>query len=199
MIASEAAYAAITKNDFSQSENTEKVLSSKAIELVDYEANMKSSWVWQELNQVRNVRPSFHSPLGLYGGVLYSGIDTLLLKGRTPWTFKHGDPDYKMLKPAKESQPIEYPKADGIISFDLLENVSRTGTFHEEDQPIHLKLQRGPNEQLEHNLKVFGGPEQKFCPGKQHFLSPSFLFVNDGDLLHLLSYKRYLNSQIHLI
>ncbi|KAJ3417178.1 hypothetical protein HDV05_006384 [Chytridiales sp. JEL 0842] len=153
MLAAEATYKAVT------SEST-----SGPIVLESYEKAFRESWAYDELWAVRNVRPSFHSPLGVYGGLLYSGFETLISKGRVPWTFKHPHPDHATLKPIKDVKPIEYPKPDGVISFELLENVSRTGTGHEEDQPIHLRLQRGPKEQLETNYAVYGGPEQKFCP-----------------------------------
>ncbi|KNC97740.1 uncharacterized protein SPPG_06742 [Spizellomyces punctatus DAOM BR117] len=152
MLAADAAYDAL-------SAETEGPITLDA-----YESNIKNSWVYKELWEVRNVRPAFHNPLGLFGGIAYAGLDTLLLKGRVPWTFKHPEPDYATLKPLKDVKPIEYPKPDGVISFDLLENVSRTGTNHEENQPVHLRLQRGPKEQLETNYAVYGGPEQKFCP-----------------------------------
>ncbi|KAJ3023924.1 hypothetical protein HKX48_009132 [Thoreauomyces humboldtii] len=134
------------------------------ITLDSYETNIQNSWVYKELKEVRNVRPSFHNPLGMWGGIAWSGLDTLILKGRVPWTFKHPKPDYATLKPLKDVTPIEYPRPDGEISFELLENVSRTGTNHEENQPSHLRLQRGQKEQIERNYPVFGGPEQKFCP-----------------------------------
>ncbi|KAI8809188.1 hypothetical protein BJ742DRAFT_771322 [Cladochytrium replicatum] len=155
MLAGEAAFKALTNED---------APSTGPIEISEYEKNLKSSWVWKELWEVRNVRPSWHTPLGLYGGIAYSGLDTLFLKGRVPWTFKHPGPDHASLSPLSNVKPIEYPKPDGIVSFELLENVSRTGTNHTEDQPVHLRLQRGQGEQLERNLAVFGGPEQKFCP-----------------------------------
>ncbi|KAJ3293272.1 hypothetical protein HK104_004614 [Borealophlyctis nickersoniae] len=154
MLAAEAAYDALAKAEES----------SGPVVLDSYEKTLKESWVNKELYQVRNIRPSFHSPLGLYGGVIYSGLDTMLLKGRVPWTFKHPKPDHASTKPLKDCKPIEYPKPDGVISFDLLENVSRTGTSHGENEPIHLRLQRGPKDQLETNYPVYGGPEQKFCP-----------------------------------
>jgi len=153
ILAAEAAFDAVTKENISGS-----------ITLDKYEESIKKSWIWEELTEVRNVRPSFHNPLGLYGGVAYSGLDTLFFKGKTPWTFKHGPPDYASLKPANKCKQIEYPKADGIISFELLENVSRTGTYHEEDQPVHLQLKNGSIPQLTHNLPIYAGPEQKFCP-----------------------------------
>lgn len=152
MLAAEAAFESISKN------------AKGPIILENYEESMKKSWIYEELKEIRNVRPSFHTPLGLYAGAIYSGIDTLIVKGRTPWTLKHGKPDHMTLKPANKCTPIDYPKADGIISFELLDNVSRTGTYHEEDQPIHLKLKNGPGPQLEHNYPIYAGPEQKFCP-----------------------------------
>ena len=63
-----------------------------------------------------------------------------------------------------DSHKIEYPKPDGKISFELLDNLSRSGTNHEHDQPVHLTL-KDPNVPVERNLKVFDGPENRFCPG----------------------------------
>ncbi|KAJ1556844.1 hypothetical protein HK096_010482, partial [Nowakowskiella sp. JEL0078] len=154
MLAAEAAYKSILQTNSEQ----------ESITIDSYEESLKNSWVWNELWQVRNIRPSFHSPLGLYGGLAYSGLDTLFLKGRVPWTFKHGLPDHLSLTPVAKASPIKYPKADGVISFDLLESVSRTGTNHEENQPSHLRLKRGADEQIKNNFVVFDGPEQKFCP-----------------------------------
>lgn len=131
----------------------------------DFEQDFKASWAGQELWKVRNIRPAFHRFGGLWGGLTYAGIDSFILRGREPWTFTHGSvPDHATLKPADKSTPIEYPKPDGKLTFELLESVSRTGTNHEEDQPCHLQLKAGPQPQLQRNLPKFGGPEQKFCP-----------------------------------
>ncbi|KAF9207866.1 hypothetical protein BGZ49_010350 [Haplosporangium sp. Z 27] len=154
MLAAESTYAAITADNYSE---------DKPIVLEDFEKKVKSSWIWEELNEIRNCRPSFHSPLGNLGGVIYSGIDSLILKGRTPWTFHNTTPDYERLKPAKSAKKIEYPKPDGVISFDLLTSVSRTGTNHAEDQPVHLRLKE-KDIPVKRNLKVFDGPEGRFCP-----------------------------------
>ena len=86
----------------------------------EYEEDLKKSWVWEELYAARNVRPSFHSPLGMWGGFAYTGLFYVLARGKEPWTLKYGAPDHAMLKPAKECKQIEYPRADGKISFDLL-------------------------------------------------------------------------------
>jgi electron-transferring-flavoprotein dehydrogenase len=153
MLAAESAYRAL-----SQETIAEPVL------LDDYENNLKDSWVWKELWAVRNVRPSFHNPLGLYGGLLWSGLDLLFFRGKLPLTLSHGAPDYSRLKPAKECTPIDYPKPDGVISFDLLTNLARSGTNHADDQPIHLTL-KDKSVPVERNLAIFDGPENRFCPG----------------------------------
>lgn len=59
------------------------------LEPKDYEDKVKSSWIWSDLKKVRNVRPSFHTKLGLFGGMAYSGF-TLAVKGNEPWTLSHG-------------------------------------------------------------------------------------------------------------
>jgi len=151
MLAAEAVYDTITADS-----------SSVPITLTAYEESIKKSWIYKELYEVRNVRPSMNTPFGIYGCVIYSGVDTLFLKGKTPWTFKH-HPDHASLKPAKECKPIEYPKSDGFITFDLLESVSRSGTNHTENQPVHLRV-RDKKIPVERNLKIFGGPEERFCP-----------------------------------
>lgn len=131
--------------------------------LLEYEKALARSYVARELWEVRNVRPAFK--YGFWPGLLLSGLSTIVFRGNEPWTLKHHEqPDYATLKPIESAKKIDYPKPDGKIAFDLLESVSRTGTNHEEDQPSHLKLKKGPSEQLGTSLLKYGGPEQKFCP-----------------------------------
>uniref|UniRef100_A0A4X2L2T8 Electron transfer flavoprotein-ubiquinone oxidoreductase n=2 Tax=Vombatus ursinus TaxID=29139 RepID=A0A4X2L2T8_VOMUR len=129
----------------------------------EYEDNLKKSWVWKELYAVRNIRPSCHSPLGLYGGMIYTGLFYWILRGMEPWTLKHKGADCDQLKPAKDCKPIEYPKPDGQISFDLLSSVALSGTNHEENQPPHLTL-KDDSLPVDRNLMIYSGPEQRFCP-----------------------------------
>jgi electron-transferring-flavoprotein dehydrogenase len=75
--------------------------STAALDLSSYEESLKKSYVYSELNEVRNLRPSFHNPLGNYGGIIYSGIDSLLLKGRVPWTFRKKTEDFQDTRPAR--------------------------------------------------------------------------------------------------
>lgn len=153
MLAAEAAFKELS---------SEKSSPTTGIEPSEYEEMIRSSWIWKELKQVRNVRPSFHTSLGLWGGIMYSGF-SIIAKGIEPWTFKLGKPDNERLKPASECTPIEYPKPDGVISFDLLSSVALTGTNHEGDQPAHLTL-KNDHVPVDVNLKLYNGPEGRFCP-----------------------------------
>ena len=86
-----------------------------------------------------------------------------MLRGKEPLTLKFNKPDHTHLRPAKESKPIEYPKPDGKITFDLLSSVALTRTNHDHDQPPHLTLM-DDSVPVEHNLAIYDGPEQRFCP-----------------------------------
>lgn len=85
-------------------------------------------------------------------------------------------PDHECLKPAKESKPIEYPKPDGKISFDLLTSVALTGTNHEGDQPPHLTL-KDDTVPVKKNLAIYDGPEGRFCPAGKLKMTVFTLFV----------------------
>lgn len=97
--------------------------------LDSYEERVKSSWIWKDLWPVRNSRPSFSSRLGTVGGILYTGVTQLLLRGREPWTLKHHGADHAHLLEASQCTPRKYPKPDGKISFDLLTSVALTGLY----------------------------------------------------------------------
>jgi len=129
-------------------------------EVTDYPARLRQSWLWGELYRVRNIRPGFH--WGLWGGLAYAAIDTYVLRGRAPWTFRH-HPDNKSLKKAKDSKRIEYPKPDGKVSFDKLSSVYLSNTNHEENQPCHLTL-KDPGIPISVNLPEYDAPEQRYCP-----------------------------------
>lgn len=137
--------------------------------LDNYEKILKDSWMGEELYKVRNVRPAFHHFGGLFPGILFAGLDTLIFKGKLPFTLSHGQKaDHATLRKAadlKTEEIPQYPKPDGKLTFELLESVSRTGTNHEEDQPCHLHLkQPAASVQLSSNLPIYAGPEQRFCP-----------------------------------
>ncbi|MEO3428431.1 electron transfer flavoprotein-ubiquinone oxidoreductase [Pelagibius sp. CAU 1746] len=123
---------------------------------------VEASWVHEELHKARNFRPSF-AKWGLYGAMLYGAFDMKLLGGRAPWTFHHKHADNESLKPAAEMPKIDYPKPDGVVTFDKPSSVFISNTNHEEDQPVHLTL-KDASVPVEHNLKLFDEPAQRYCP-----------------------------------
>jgi electron-transferring-flavoprotein dehydrogenase len=134
-------------------------------EITDYETKYRSSWVYEDLKRVRNVKPLW-SKLGLYAGLAAGGFDMWLnqLTGLSLFgTMKHGKPDHACLKPADECPEIDYPKPDGVISFDRLTNVSFSATNHEEDQPVHLQL-ADETVPIARNLPQYEEPAQRYCP-----------------------------------
>lgn len=149
----------ITKNSLDQPLEGS---AQEAVDMSPYETAFKESWVYKELNEVRNLRPSFHNPLGLWGGMAYSGVDSLFLKGRTPWTLRNSWEDHAATKKASECQPIDYPQPDGKLSFDILTSVSLTGTNHAEDQPVHLRLPKDEGARARHTETNVNGESQSF-------------------------------------
>jgi len=151
MVAAEAVHAMLLSED------------DKAGEPKAYQAAMKASWVYEELKEVRNCHGAFAG--GLLPGLAYSAASAFVLKGREPWSFRNTTPDHAKTKPAAECQEIVYPKPDGVLSFDLLTNLARSGTTHEADQPAHLTIKAGfEGTAAGVGLPVFAGPEQRFCP-----------------------------------
>jgi len=146
-------------------------------EQTQYEDNLKKSWVFSELKAVRNYAPSFK--WGLYAGMIYSGLSGFVLRGMEPWTFsKHGKKrDCDFTEPAEKFQPIEYPKPDGKLTFDILTNLQRSGTYHEADQPSHLRIKPDLADTPKTSINVYEGPEQRFCPAKVY----EFHETGDGE------------------
>ena len=92
-----------------------------------------------------------------------TGIDQIILRGKAPWTLKHGEPDHCSLQEKTKAKKIDYPKPDGKITFDRLTNVSFSSTYHDENQPVHLKIsdEKIP---IDTNLALYDSPEQRYCP-----------------------------------
>lgn len=159
-----------------------------SIDLPEYEKAYKNSWVYDELYEVRNLRPSFGSGLGLIGGIAYSGLDSLLLKGQVAWTFDHHKSDAELTKPADQYEKIDYPKPDGKVTFDILTSVSRTGTHHDEDERNHLRIpDQDPEEHTEKAWPKFKGVENRFCP------AGVYEYVEDETSKHGVKFQ--INSQ----
>jgi electron-transferring-flavoprotein dehydrogenase len=116
-----------------------------AADMSGYSEAFKGSWAYKELHEVRNIRPAFHGPLGLYGGLAHAGLDAFVLKGRVPWTLRNRTraSDAAQTRPAAECTPIEYPPFEAPLSTDLLTSLALTGTNHGEDEPAHLRVVGG--------------------------------------------------------
>ena len=144
-------------------------------ELFSYRESIEKSWLWKELKSVRNIRPSFK--LGLWGGLAYSAIDSYIFRGKAPWTFHH-EYDHNQLKFAAKAQKIDYPKPDGVVTFDKLSSVFLSNTNHQEGQPIHLVI-KDADIPLKVNFEKYDGPEARFCP------AGVYEYVKEGEITRL--------------
>ena len=161
-------------------------ISQDILEPVSYQEKIEKSWLWKELYKVRNIRPSFNK--GFVAGMLYSALDTYILRGNAPWTFKHHS-DHLQLKEARSSTKIDYPKPDNIVSFDRNSSVYLSSTNHEENQPVHLQLIDN-TVPINVNLEKYDSPEQRYCPaGVYEIIRPEdnadpYLQINAQNCVH---------------
>ncbi|MBO6719182.1 MAG: electron transfer flavoprotein-ubiquinone oxidoreductase [Rhizobiaceae bacterium] len=134
-------------------------------ELTAYEEGWRASEIGKDLKKVRNVKPLW-SKFGLWLGVGLGGFDmwvNSLLGFSLFGTLKHGKTDAASLEPASKHKKIDYPKADGVLTFDRLSSVFLSNTNHEEDQPVHLQVKDSDlQKQSEHD--VYAGPSSRYCP-----------------------------------
>jgi len=150
MMAAEAAFAAVSAGRGSDT-------------LDAYQAAYDESWVKKELSVVRNVLPLVEK-FGDLAGTILSGMTMWLetLGIRVPFTMKH-HPDNTTLYRADQMPKPDYPKPDGVLTFDRLSSVFLSNTNHEEDQPVHLQL-KDPSIPVEYNLPMYDEPAQRYCP-----------------------------------
>ena len=134
-------------------------------ELSAYPTAFEKSWLYSELDRARNFKQWFKK--GLRIATVMTGIEQWLLPKlgikSPPWTLHRQQPDHLALKPAAECAPIDYPKPDGVITFDRLSSVFISNTNHEENQPPHLTL-KDTGVPVAINLARYAGPESRYCP-----------------------------------
>ncbi len=134
--------------------------------LAAYKSAVLNGPIARDLKRVRNIKPLW-SKFGTRLGVPLGGVDmwlnTIIAGVGLGFTLRHGKPDSKTLVKAGKVKPIEYPKPDGVLTFDRLTNVAFSATNHEEDQPIHLKL-ADPHIPVTVNLPDYAEPAQRYCP-----------------------------------
>lgn len=151
MMAAEAAVAAIAEG-------------RSADELTAFETAYENSWVYEDLKRVKNVKPMW-SKLGLLGGVALGAVDMWMntLFGFGLGTWKHGKTDAASTGNSNDYPVINYPKPDGVLSFDRLTNVAFSATNHAEGQPCHLRLTNA-EVPIAINLPLYDEPAQRYCP-----------------------------------
>jgi electron-transferring-flavoprotein dehydrogenase len=118
MLAAEAIYDLLQQDGASTAE-------AGTLEPIAYEDALYKSWVAEELHIFRNSHAAFH--WGLLPGMVHTAFAAFISKGNEPWTLANKQTDASKTKPAKECTPITYPKPDGVLSFDLLTNLQRSG------------------------------------------------------------------------
>jgi electron-transferring-flavoprotein dehydrogenase len=134
-------------------------------EPTSYPEAFRRSWVYEDLYKVRNVKPGLK--WGMLSGTVHGGLHMWLndlgIGALVGWTLRHKRADHESLRPAAEMPRIEYPKPDGVLTFDRNSSVFLSSTDHEEDQPVHLQL-RDASVPVKHNLAKYDGPESRYCP-----------------------------------
>ncbi|CAM9402372.1 unnamed protein product [Laminaria digitata] len=165
MLAAEASFDLLQASDASSVAESGTVDTAEGALESDFQKRMDDSWVMKELKEVRNCHASFAK--GMLPGLAYTGLAAHLLKGREPWSFRNGKRDAETTLAADDPacKPIDYPKPDGVLSFDLLSNLALSGVKHEHDQPAHLRVKEGMESVAsEVSYPKYAGPEQRFCP-----------------------------------
>ncbi|WP_286993235.1 4Fe-4S dicluster domain-containing protein, partial [Shewanella sp.] len=127
-----------------------------------YQTHIEESWLHEELHKSRNFGPAMHK-FGTYLGGAFNYIDQNWFGGKFPITLRDEHPDYAQMAPVSAYSKIDYPKPDGKLSFDKLSSVYLSSTYHEEDQPCHLRL-KDSSIPLGINLTQFNEPAQRYCP-----------------------------------
>jgi len=157
-------------------------------ELQTYENTLRDSWIAKELKVVQNAEPA----VAKYGediGTILAGVDMWMrtLKIGLPISMKH-HADYTMTQRADLYPKIEYPKPDGVISFDRLTNVAYSYTNHAEDQPVHLQVSDW-DLQKKSEFELFAGPSNRYCPAgvyewvEEEGKEPKFV-INSQNCVH---------------
>jgi electron-transferring-flavoprotein dehydrogenase len=127
-----------------------------------YEDAVSASWIHDELHRARNFGPALHR-FGNFFGAAFTFIDQNIFRGRLPFTLRNQSADHDSLERASDATVIDYPKPDGVITFDRLSSVFLSSTNHEEDQPSHLRL-KDDSVPVDFNLPTFDEPAQRYCP-----------------------------------
>jgi electron-transferring-flavoprotein dehydrogenase len=181
MLAADAAYEAFQQD----------TASSQPALLSGYDRALRASWVYKDLYAVRNVKPLL-SRFGNWGGSLLGGMEMWLaaFKLFLPWTLAHSKADHACTKPAADMPIINYPKPDGVYSFDKLSSINLSNIAHDANQPCHLQLLDN-QVPIRINLAQYDAPEQRYCPAGVYEIVKNqdalFLQINAQNCIHCKS------------
>jgi electron-transferring-flavoprotein dehydrogenase len=105
--------------------------------LASYDEAIRKTYVWKDLERVRNMRPAFAHGLVIGGAV--AGAATTSFGKFPPRDLRtHRDADQELFRTNRSSR---YPTADGKLTFDKLSSVYLSGNKTRDDAPNHLKVQ----------------------------------------------------------
>lgn len=181
MLAAEAAFESLNINESDDSLALPSLLHA-------YPKALQASWVWQDLHAVRNVKPLL-SKFGSWTGTLLGGLEMWLaaIHLHLPWTLQHKQADHQCTKPAAEMPVINYPKPDGIYSFDKLNSISLSNISHDDNQPSHLHL-IDKSTPININFAKYDAPEQRYCPAGVYEVvkgqESTYLQINAQNCIH---------------
>jgi electron-transferring-flavoprotein dehydrogenase len=104
--------------------------------LAVYDDALRQSFVWKDLQEVRNMRQAFGRGL-LLGGALAGAMTAT--KGRFPPgdAGTERDTEHELIRTDRAQS---YPTADGKLTFDKLSSVFASGNKTRDDQPNHIVL-----------------------------------------------------------
>lgn len=162
-----------------------KAIRQNKAEATDYDKNLRNSWLYTDLYKVRNIRPAFK--LGLYFGLLYSAFEYYILQNKAPWTFTWKAKDNERLQHKAKFKPLNYAKADGVITFDKASSIFLSNISHDDNQPCHLKL-TDSHVPININLINYASPETRYCPSGVYevigHIADKRLIINSQNCIH---------------
>jgi electron-transferring-flavoprotein dehydrogenase len=156
--------------------------------LTAYPQALRESWVWRDLHTVRNIKPLL-SRFGNLVGTLLGGVEMWLavFKLSTPWTLQHRKADHDCIRPASEMPKIDYPKPDGVLTFDKLSSIGLSNIAHDANQPCHLRILDNAVP-IKLNLPIYDAPEQRYCPAGVYEIvenqGEAYLQINAQNCIH---------------
>jgi len=178
ILAAETLFESLLHDDFSTDQ------------LKTYSERFRNSWAYEELYAARNYRKAFDH--GLYYGLVQAGLQLKFPGFSIAEGFGDRRDKTKRSTPPRIALSVADREAfapDGSLTFSKSENLYRSGTMHEENQPCHLLLKPEDIKEicLQKCTTEFANPCQHFCPAQVYEITgdpPSTLKLNASNCLH---------------